>query len=95
MKFYCNKNGEIFVIEIFNLSNKIIINDDKDKKEENGVSEFDIDNNENKEKDKNKNENNKSRIFYITVLSKDSSNKGQAKNINKIINKKFGEIFKK
>ena len=34
-------------------------------------------------------------IFYVTVLSKDSSNKGQAKNINKIINKKFGEIFKK
>ena len=94
MKFYCNKNGEIFVIEIYNLSNKIVLNNDN-KKEENEVTEFNIDNNENKEKDKNKNENNKSRIFYITVLSKESSNKGQAKNINKIINKKFGEIFKK
>ena len=97
LKFYCNKNGEIFVIEIFNLSNKIVMNDDKDKKEENEVSEFDIDNSENKDKNKNDNKkNNKSNmIFYVTVLSKDSSNKGQAKNINKIINKKFGEIFKK
>ena len=96
LKFYCNKNGEIFVIEIYNLSNKIIINDDKDKKEENEVSEFDINKNENKEKDNNKNDNKKNNklnmIFYVTVLSKDSSNKGQAKNINKIINKKFGEI---
>ena len=32
-KFYCNKNGEIFVIEIFILSNKIIINEEKQKKE--------------------------------------------------------------
>ena len=97
LKFYCNKNGEIFVIEIFNLSNKIIINSDKDKKEEKEVSEFDIENSENKDKNQNDNKkNNKSNmIFYVTVLSKDSSNKGQAKNINKIINKKFGEIFKK
>jgi hypothetical protein len=54
LKFYCNKNGEIFVIEIFNLSNKIVMNDDKDKKEENEVSEFDIEN-----KDNNKNDNKK------------------------------------
>ena len=95
LKFYCNKNGEIFVIEIYNLSSKIIINDDKEKKEENNeVSEFDIENKDNNKNDNKKN--NKSNMcFYITVLSKDSSNKGQARNINKIINKKFGEIFKK
>ena len=34
-------------------------------------------------------------IKNITILSKDSSNKAQAKNINKIINKKFNEIYKK
>ena len=92
LKFYCNKNGEIFVIEIYNLSSKIIINDNKEKKEENEVSEFDI---ENKDKNDNKKNNKSNMSFYITVLSKDSSNKGQARNINKIINKKFGEIFKK
>ena len=94
-KFYCNKNGEIFVIETFILSNKIIINEEKEKhKDENEISEFNINNkNENEE---NKDNNNKPKmIFYITILSKDSSNKAQAKNINKIINKKFGEIYKK
>ena len=104
-KFYCNKNGEIFVVEIFLLSNKIIINNNKDKedkKEENKeelneVNEFDrhskcgsIDTNY---KD---NKNNKTKkLFYIKVLSKDSSNVMQAKNINKIINKKCKEMKNK
>ena len=96
-KFYCNKNGEIFVIEIFILSNKIIINEEKQKhKDDNEISEFNINNkNENEEKQENKDNNKSKMIFYITILSKDSSNKAQAKNINKIINKKFGEIYKK
>ena len=34
-------------------------------------------------------------MFYITILSKDSSNRNQAKIINNIINTKFGEIIKK
>ena len=101
-KLYCNKNGEIFVIEIFVIPNKIAINGEKSK-EENEISEFDIksniDNNEENEKKDdniNNNKNNKSQqIFYITVLSKDSSNKQQAKKINKIINKKFKSLHKK
>ena len=109
-KFYCNKNGEIFTIEIFLLSNKISINDNKDdakegkdgenKEEENDVKEFDIhskhetiDDNNINNKDNNKNKTKK--LFYITVLSKDSSNKAHAKNINKIINKRFHEMKNK
>ena len=101
-KFYCNKNGEIFVVEIFLLPNKIIINNDKNeenKGEENEVKEFDIHSkNESMEEnnDNNKKNNNKTKkIYYITVLSKDSSNKTQAKNINKIINKRFKEMKNK
>ena len=96
-KFYCNKNGEIFYIEFFILSNKIAIKDNKNK-EENETSDFDIhsknENDDNNDKDKTNNNKTK-KIFYITVLSKDSSNQAHAKNINKIINKKFGEIIKK
>ena len=109
-KFYCNKNGEIFVIEVFILSNKIIVNEDKNNdknKDEGEAPELDINSNnaeDNDNKDnnsiindenKNKNNNKAKKIFYITVLSKDSSNKAQAKNINKIINKKFRELNKK
>ena len=101
-KLYCNKNGEIFVIEILVLPNKIAISGEKTK-EENEISDFEIksndDNNEEKEnklENSNNDKNNKSQqIFYITILSKDSSNKQQAKNINKIINKKFKSIHKK
>ena len=108
LRLYCNKNGEIFFIEIFILSNKIIVKDDNDKdKDENEISEFDInskhendENNENKEENTiNDNEkkinNKKKQMFYITILSKDSSNKGEANTINKLINKKFGKIFNK
>ena len=96
LKFYCNKNGKIFVIEIFNLSNKIIINDDKDKKEENDFSEFDIENSE--EEKKNKNDNNRNnklnKLFYVTILSKDGSKGEVPKTINKIIIKNFNEFLK-
>ena len=104
LKLYCNKNGEIFVIQIFILPNKIKVNNDekeKDKnKDENEVREFDLNKNENedeKESKDNINSNNKKSkmIFYISVLSKDSNNKTQAKAINKIINKKLGEMHKK
>jgi hypothetical protein len=104
-KFYCNKNGEIFVIENFLLSNNIIINYNKekeDKKKENNeelnevnelnrysksgtidINHKDIKNNKPK------------KLFYIKVLSKDSSNLAQVKNINIIINKKFKEMKNK
>ena len=104
-KFYCNKNGEIFVIENFLLSNNIIINYNKekeDKKKENNeelneVNELNrysksgtIDiNHEDIKKNKPK------KLFYIKVLSKDSSNLAQVKNINIIINKKFKEMKNK
>ena len=105
-KFYCNKNGEIFTIEIFLLSNKITINDYKDegkegkdgenKEEENEVKEFDIHSkHETIDDNKDNNKNKTKKIFYITVLSKDCSNKTQAKNINKIINKRFHEMKNK
>ena len=105
-KFYCNKNGEIFTIEIFLLSNKISINDYKDegkegkdgenKEEENEVKEFDIHSkHETIDDNKDNNKNKTKKIFYITVLSKDCSNKTQAKNINKIINKRFHEMKNK
>ena len=100
LKFYCNKNGEIFVIEIYILPNKLVVDGNKNK-EENEISEFDINKNENnneinKDNNDNKKNNNKAKkMYYITILSKDSSNKAQAKNINKIINKKFNEIYKK
>ena len=115
-KLYCNKNGEIFVIEIFILSNKIIDNNDNKEKEnnkdENEIREFDLNKNENgdekeikenKENEDNKDDNNnlnnndkQSKImFYITILSKDSNNKSEAKVINRIINKKFREKYKK
>ena len=100
LKFYCNKNGEIFVIEIFILGNKLTVKGDKIKGE-NEVSEFNINKNENNNdlinKDINETKKNISKIkkiFYITILSKDSSNKAQAKNINKIINKKFNGVKK-
>ena len=104
-KFYCNKNGEIFVIEIFLLSNNIIINNNKekeDKKEENNeeldeVNEFNrhnkcgtIDINHKDIKN-----NKPKKLFYIKVLSKDSSNLAQVENINIIINKKFKEMKNK
>ena len=96
LKFYCNKNGKIFAIEIFNLSNKIVINDDKDKKEENDFSEFDIENSE--EEKKNKNDNNRNnklnKLFYVTILSKDGSKGEVPKTINKIIIKNFNEFLK-
>ena len=104
-KFYCNKNGEIFTIEIFLLPIKITINNENkkgkeevNKEEENEIKEFDvhsknaaINDNNNENKDNNKN-NKAKKLFYITVLSKDGNNKVQAKNINKIINKKFHEM---
>ena len=106
LKLYCNKNGEIFVIQIYILPTKIIVNnDEKEKdqnKDENEVREFDLNKNENEEEKESKdnnyiNSNNKKSkmIFYISVLSKDSTNKTQAKAINKIINKKLGEMYKK
>ena len=103
-RFYCKKNGESFGIRIYILSDKIKSNNNENankSKEEIKVSEFDI--NKKNETDENKingdnnnnNNNNKYMIFYICVLSKESNNKTQAKQINKIINKKFSEIFKK
>ena len=98
LKFYCNKNGKIFVIEIFNLSNKIVINDDKDKKEENNFSEFNIENSEKEKKDKNRNDNNKNNklneLFYVKILSK-NEDKEVVEIISKIIIKNFNELLKK
>ena len=111
LKFYCNKNGENFVIEIFFLSNKLVAKNDKIK-EKNEISELDINskkenendvdkegnsnNNDNdNDNDKKNNDSKRKKMFYITILSKDSSNRNQAININNIINTKFGEIFKK
>ena len=99
-RFYCKKNGESFVIRIHILSNKIksnnIINLNKSK-EEIKVSEFEINKKNENDDIKIKGENNmdKYMLFYICVLSKESNNKTQARQINKIINKKFNEIFKK
>ena len=73
------------------LYKKIKINKEKNR-DENGVREFDLDKNENNTNCNNKNS---KAMFYITILSKDSSNKQQAKNINKIIYNKFSSIFKK
>ena len=100
-RFYCKKNGESFVIRIYILSDKIKNNNSNlnKSKEEIKVSEFDINKkNENEEGKINDELNNKNEIFkafYVCVLSKESNNKTQAKQINKIINKKLGEIFKK
>ena len=99
-RFYCKKNGESFVIRIHILSNKIKSNNINLNKsnEEIKVSEFEINKkNENDEIKINNGENNvdKYMLFYICVLSKDNNNKTQARQINKIINKKFNEIFKK
>ena len=109
LKFYCNKNGENFVIEIFFLSNKLVAKNDKIK-EKNEISELDINskkenendvdkegnyNNNDNDNDKKNNDSKRKKMFYITILSKDSSNRNQAININNIINTKFGEIFKK
>ena len=80
-KLYCNKNREIFVIEIYIIPNKIVNNNEE---------------HENKNEHSNNDKINKSQqIFYITVLSKDSNYKHQAKNINKIINKKFRSMNQK
>ena len=99
-RFYCKKNGESFVIRIYILSDKIKSNNNKEinkSKEEIKISEFDInkksENNEGGANGENKKD--KYMLFYICVLSKESNNKTQAKQINKIINKKFSEIFKK
>ena len=90
-KFYCNKNGEIFIIEIFLLSNKkILCGGNKDDDDEKGVSQFNKDDNINNSENDNKNEEEKN-IYYITVLSKDSYNKTEAKIINKIICQKFAK----
>ena len=102
-RFYCKKNGESFVIRIYILSDKIKMNNnDEDlnkNKEEIKVSEFDVNKKSESEEIKinedNNNKNNKCMIFYICVLSKESNNKTQARQLNKIINKKFNEIFKK
>ena len=103
-RFYCKKNGESFVIRIYILSDKIKSNNNENvdkSKEEIKVSEFDInkknENEDNKINGDNNNNNNKYMIFYVCVLSKESNNnnKAQAKQISKIINKKFSEIFRK
>ena len=102
-RFYCKKNGESFVIRIYILSDKIKSNNNENvdkSKEEIKVSEFDInkknENEDNKINGDNNNNNNKYMIFYVCVLSKESNNnKVQAKQISKIINKKFSEIFRK
>ena len=105
-RFYCKKNGESFVIRIYILQDKIKINKsdgiaNNKNKEEEKVSEFDINKKNENEEIKNNNENNsnnkndKCKIFYICVLSKESNNKEQARKLNKIINKKLSEIFKK
>ena len=102
-RFYCKKNGESFVIRIYILSDKIRTNNNEGNisknKEEIKVSEFDInkksENEENKINGDNSNKSDKHMIFYICVLSKESNNKTQARQLNKIINKKLSEIFKK
>ena len=110
-RFYCKKNGESFGIRIYILSDKIKSNNNENinkSKEEIKISEFDInkknENNENNENkingdnsnnNSNNNNNNKYMIFYICVLSRETNGKTQAKQINKIINKKFSEIFRK
>ena len=100
-RFYCKKNGESFVIRIYILSDKIKNNNSNlnKSKEEIKVSEFDInkknENEEGKINDELNNTNEIFKAFYVCVLSKESNNKTQAKQINKIINKKLGEIFKK
>ena len=110
-RFYCKKNGESFVIRIYILSDKIKTNNNgylHISKEEIKVSEFDINKKEENEEIKINEDNNinsinkicedkgdKCMIFYVCVLSKESNNKSQARQINKIINKKLSEIFKK
>ena len=99
-KFYCNKNGVIFSLKIFLTSNKIIINDDKIKEnKEESLFHSQINNDDQKNKEGNNNgKNNKhnksKKIFYITILSKDSNNQEQAKSINKIINKSIWKDLK-
>ena len=85
-RYYCKKNGESFIIRIYVLNDKLSIKNKEDIK----VSEFEID-----KKNNNNDKNEKYMIFYVCVLSKDSNNKTQSKQINKIINKKFSEIFNK
>ena len=102
-RFYCKKNGESFVLRIYILSDKIRTNNNEGNisknKEDIKVSEFDInkksENEENKINGDNSNKSDKHMIFYICVLSKESNNKTQARQLNKIINKKLSEIFKK
>ena len=102
-RFYCKKNGESFVIRIYILSDKIKTKNSEENisknKEEIKVSEFDInkksENEENKINGDNGNKIDRGMIFYICVLSKESNNKTQARQLNKIINKKLSEIFKK
>lgn len=89
------------MIRIYILSDKIKSNNNNKEinksKEEIKISEFDINKkSENDEGGANgENKKDKYMLFYICVLSKESNNKTQAKQINKIINKKFSEIFKK
>ena len=103
-RLYCNKNGESFVIKIYILSDKIKSNNDNGilnkSKEEIKVSEFDLNKKaENEEKKINEDSNNNKQknymIFYVCVFSKENNNKTQARQINKIINKKLSEVFKK
>ena len=99
-RFYCKKNGESFVIRIHILSNKIKSNNNTNlnkSKEEIKVSEFEINKKNENDEIKINGENNmdKYMLFYICVLSKESNNKTQAKQITKILNKKFSEVFKK
>ena len=98
-RFYCNKNGERFSIRIHVLSDNVKSKNNQilnKSKEDIKVSEFDINKkNENDEKKINGDNDKKYIIFYLCVLSKESNNKSQAKQINKIINKKFHENFKK
>ena len=101
-KFYCNKNGIIFVLEIFLLPNKIIVNNNKIKEKEESLFDSQIysDNNEdnkNKEGNNNDKSNKQSKskkMFYITVFSKNTNNQDQAKSINKIINKSLWKMYK-
>ena len=102
-KFYCNKNGVIFILKIFLTPNKIIINDNKIKEnKEEPLFNRKI-NNDNNDIQKNKEDNNNAKnnklnktkkIFYITVLSKDNNNQEQTKSINKIINKSIWKDLK-
>jgi len=101
-RFYCKKNGESFVIRIYILSDNIKVKADGDlnkNKEELKVSEFDINKKSENEEIKINEDNNNKRdncmVFYICVLSKENNNKTQARQLNKIINKKLSEIFKK